>query len=178
MRRTRWFHRKVDQSGFSVAELLVVIIIGGILIAASIPALKQHTQTARLKQASDEVAGTLKLARQRAVATGNPVVVVFDMANNNFLLYEDEDEDGTQDSGETQSGPYDVPNSVLLGAVRFSNAEVTFSARGSASETGSVVLMNSRMKVQRIDVSAPTGLVYVSDILSYEEMEERYGGDN
>jgi type II secretion system protein H len=161
-------HRGNREAGFSIIELMVVVVIMTIVLAASIPALRQHTETVNLTKGSREVESSLKLARTRAVSTNTPVVVVFDTNANTYLLFEDEDGDGTHDSAETMSGPFEVPKKVALGSVSFGRNTVTFVPSGAASETGSVVLVNTKNLAQRIDLTAATGLVYVSDVYQYE----------
>ena len=75
---------------------------------------------------------------------------------------------GSNNAGETGSGPFEVPHKVAIGSVSFARNEVTFTPNGAASETGSVVLVNTRNLAQRIDLTAATGLVYVSDVYQYE----------
>jgi Tfp pilus assembly protein FimT len=162
----RW--QVVAESGFSVIELMVVVIILTAILAASVPGLVRHTETLRLREASNNVAGTLKLARQRAVATNNDVVAVFDSENGTYLVFEDADGDGFQDSDEPVTGPYDMPKRISMGAVSFTGEKVTFGPGGSATETGSVVIFNSRDRALRIDLMAATGLVYISDVYEYE----------
>ena len=162
-------HADGRESGLSIVELLVLVIITGGVLAAWLPAFRGHTQSANLESASEAVAGTLKLARQRSVATSNDVVVVFDAANGTFYMFEDSDGDGVHDKGETKSGSYSVPRRVTMGAVSFANDQVTFSPLGSASETGSVVLVNSQDRAKRIDLTAATGVVYVSEVYAYRE---------
>lgn len=157
------------EAGFSLIELLVVVVIMTGILAASIPALRQHTESINLKNASEAIAGTLKLARQRSVATNNDVVVVFDTDNGTFYIFEDADGDGSYDAEETRSGSYSVPRRVTIGSVSFANDKVTFNPLGSASETGSVILVNSRHRAKRVDLTAATGLVYVSDVYALGE---------
>jgi type II secretion system protein H len=163
-RSRRW----AGSAGFSVIELMVVVVIMAAVLAASIPALRQHTDTVNLRKASDDIAGTFKLARQRAVATNTDVVVVFDSAGGTFYAFEDTDGDGVYDAGETRTGTYGVPKKVTMNSVSFTSEQVTFAPRGNAGETGSVELVNSRSKAIRVDLTAATGLVYISDIYSYE----------
>lgn len=160
--------RSNRETGFSIVELMVVVVIMTIVLAASIPALRQHTEDVNLTKGAREVEGTFKLARTRAVSTNRSVVVVFDTTNNTFFLFQDDDGDGNHDSGETASGVYEVPGKVVLGNVSFARNTVTFQPTGAASETGSVELVNSRNLAQRIDLTAATGLVYVSDVYHYE----------
>jgi type II secretion system protein H len=160
--------RRAGERGFSIIELLVVVVIMTAVLAASIPALRGHAETVSLRKASTDIAGTLKLARQRSVAVNRDVIVVFDEVDDSYYLFEDTDGDGTFDSGETQAGPYDLPKRVVLADVSFASDEVTFRPGGSASETGSIIVVNSRDRGLQIDLMATTGLVYISDIFQYE----------
>ncbi|MFH1311772.1 MAG: GspH/FimT family pseudopilin [Candidatus Eisenbacteria bacterium] len=155
------------ETGFSLIELLVVVAIMTGLLAASIPSLRSHTESINLIKASQSVAGTMKLARQRAVTTLNDVVVIFDTSAGTYYVFEDVDKDGVYDTGETRSGTYKIPNRVGIEDVSFTNDKVTFNARGAASETGAVILLNTRDRAKRIDLTAATGLVYVSDVYAY-----------
>jgi hypothetical protein len=65
-----------------------------------------------------------------------------------------------------------MPNDISINSVSFANATVTFDPTGSASETGNVVMAGCNELAQRVDVTAPTGLVYVSDIYALVAMEE------
>lgn len=165
--RAKWM------SGFSVIELMVVVVIMAVIAAASIPAFWGHIESVNLTKGSRQVEGSLKLARTRAVSTNNPVVVVFNSTDGTFFVFEDTDGDGTQDADETTAGPYEVPNRISLNSVSFASETVTFNPNGSASETGTVELSNTKERAQRVDVTAPTGLIYVSDVYALGEALER-----
>jgi len=160
------------EAGFSVIELMVVAVIMAIIVAASIPSFRSHTASVNLIKGTSKVAATLKLARTRAVATNDPIVVEFDGDAGTYFLFQDENGDGRFGSGETSAGPYEMPNNTSINSVSFANATVTFSPTGSASETGNVVVASCKELAQRVDVTAPTGLVYVSDIFDLAHMEE------
>ncbi len=160
------------EAGFSIIELMVVAVIMAIIVAISIPSLRSHTASVNLTKSASKVAASLKLARMRAVASNVPVIVEFDSDAGTFFLYQDEDEDGNFDSGETSAGPYEMPSNTSISSVSFTNSTVTFNPTGSASETGNVVVASCENLAKRVDVTAPTGLIYVSDIYDLADVEE------
>lgn len=157
------------QRGFSMVELLVVAALFTVVLAFSLPAFNKSRKTAKLMNATREVSSVMKLARSRAVATSNSVIVEFDEDAGTFQAFEDADGDSTHDSDEIMIGPYELPGNVCFTDVGFTGAKVTFSGSGAASETQSLVLLACSGHAQRVDVSAPTGLVYMSQIYSYGE---------
>lgn len=154
--------------GFTMIELLVVGAIFTIILAFSLPAFNKSRKTAKLMNATREVSSTMKLARSRAVASSNPVIVEFDADAGTFRAFEDSDGDAIHDTGEIMIGPYELPGSVSFTDVGFADSKVTFTGSGAASETQSLVLLACSGHALRVDVSAPTGLVYISEIYSYE----------
>jgi len=56
--------------GFTLIELMITLTVLGILVAFSVPAFMRLSGSQRLKGATENVAGQLRLAREKAVATG------------------------------------------------------------------------------------------------------------
>ncbi len=157
------------QRGFSMVELLVVAAIFTLVLAFSLPAFNKSTKTAKLMNATREVSSTMKLARSRAVASSNPVIVEFDEDAGTFQAFEDADGDATHDAGEIMIGPYDLPGNVSFTDIGFADSKVTFTGSGAASESQSLVLLACSGHALRVEVSAPTGLVYISEVFQYGE---------
>jgi prepilin-type N-terminal cleavage/methylation domain-containing protein len=164
-----------SERGFSLIELLVVGAVMTMVLAFSLPAFNKSRKTAKLMNATREVSSTMKLARSRAVATSNPVIVEFDDAAGTFQAFEDVDGDSTYDAGEVRVGPYELPNNVSFTDVGFANGRVTFRGSGAASESQSIVLLACTGHAQRVEVSAPTGIVYISEVYRYGEETARDG---
>jgi type II secretion system protein H len=164
--------RRPCEAGFSVVELMVVVIIMTIVAFATVPAFRSHTDTVNLAKGAAGVASSLKLARTRAVANNTPVIVTFNQDNGSYFLFEDEDGDGTHDGDETSAGPFETPDRINLDDVSFGSNTLTFTPAGGASETGAVVLANPKRLALRIDVTGATGLVYVSDMYSLDGAAE------
>ncbi|HUG36409.1 MAG TPA: GspH/FimT family pseudopilin [Candidatus Limnocylindrales bacterium] len=62
-----------SRAGFSMAELLVVCAIFGILASASVPFFLRYYQTAALRTATEELASFLNQGRQIAIKVNQPV---------------------------------------------------------------------------------------------------------
>jgi prepilin-type N-terminal cleavage/methylation domain-containing protein len=70
---------KLNRNGFSIVELLIVVVIIGIIAAVAIPASKPLIENIRLATTANAVRNTLYMAKTRAL--GDPLVhcgVVFD----------------------------------------------------------------------------------------------------
>lgn len=153
------------ERGFSLIELMVVIVITGLLFL-SVPALRKHSANSSLIQASENLASTLRLARQRAVAAGINAVVVFDVTTNSYYIFDDVDGDRNLGTNERQTAFTKLPSGVSFADVNFSQNKVSFNPRGSADQTGDVILINRNGIARQILLNAPTGLVYISDTYS------------
>jgi prepilin-type N-terminal cleavage/methylation domain-containing protein len=62
--------RERAERGFSLIELAIVLVVLGILFAFSIPNFQSLSSSFQLRGAAENVAGQLRLARERAIATG------------------------------------------------------------------------------------------------------------
>jgi len=58
------------ERGFSLIELAIVLVVMGILFAFSIPGFQNLSASYQLHGAAESVAAQLRLARERAIATG------------------------------------------------------------------------------------------------------------
>ncbi len=82
----RTFHS--NQTGFTLAELLVVVAIIGIMFAITLPALTNITGQTRLEAAANALHSAAKLARQHAVSRNEPTYLVFhDEQTDSELAY-------------------------------------------------------------------------------------------
>ncbi|MGH8601373.1 MAG: GspH/FimT family pseudopilin [Gammaproteobacteria bacterium] len=72
--------------GFTLLELMVVLVIVGIVLAVVPVAFSGAVRSAELKAATHEMAAALKRARNHAVAAQRETVLLLEMANRRYRL--------------------------------------------------------------------------------------------
>ncbi len=63
--------------GFSLIELLVTVLVMGMILAVSIPAFRGYRESHLLSSTARNIAGQLRLAREKAIATGTMQTIHF-----------------------------------------------------------------------------------------------------
>jgi len=76
--------------GFTLLELLVVLVLIGLLTALVFPSMGRGMAMLRLKTSSREIAATLRLARSKAIAEQQIYWVGFDAEKNEIELASDD----------------------------------------------------------------------------------------
>ena len=75
-RAVRFGGRLVSQAGFTLAEMLVVLSVIGIVVGLSIPSLSRSIDTTKLKGATQSLAGAYQDARLRATQNNQPYEII------------------------------------------------------------------------------------------------------
>ena len=140
---------RYTERGFTLVELLMVVVIMAAMFAFTAPILRVSPQR-RVQTAARQLAADLDLARTRAMATKAIARLAFDSAAGTYIGYLDHDADGliTQIGAETQElGGFgerelgrDVvfgrgnataaPGDTMSGAITFANSRIEFDGRG------------------------------------------------
>ena len=66
-----------DASGFSLIELVTVLVVFGIVLSFGIPSFWRYSQSQQLRGTSENLVQTIQLQRSRAMATGQNVSINF-----------------------------------------------------------------------------------------------------
>jgi len=151
------------ERGFSLMELMVSLTLMTVMFAVGVPAMSRYLRTNHVLGSANNLAGELRLARQRAVSEQNWVIFSWSLADDHYRWHDDDDSDGVADTGEYISDWRELPNGVDLvnGASAFGTASVTFRANGSASQAGQLKVANAENLSRTIQLVAASGLVKV-----------------
>ena len=111
--------RSLNQRGFTLVELLIVIAITAVLIAGAVYFANRYLPVYRLREATRDMASTLQQARLEAIRRSANCVVSFSTAVNgtlfDYISFVDDDQDFQFDPGET-----------LLSSVQLANYQYVF----------------------------------------------------
>ena len=138
-----------NKKGFTLVEVMVVVAILGIIAAIGTTGLLHSLPTMRLKSAARDIFSASMQAKAEAVRRGENVTILFDTANNTWLMFLDSDNDEVVDAGETvllaatplpprvSFDPGLVVNGNLhADGVSFANNALVFSPRGIPTGAG------------------------------------------
>src|SRR5262249_18043715 len=139
------------QSGYTLIEIAVVILILGLLFGFSIPTFAAYRQSQMLEAATQNLVGQLRLGRQKAISLQHEEKLTFSVGTNRFSV-----KDLT--TGQT-FGPYRFPNGVVLEEASIVVAGVTGSTitaltDGRYSGSGEFILRDPKGVCDTVSVQA------------------------
>jgi prepilin-type N-terminal cleavage/methylation domain-containing protein len=76
-----------EQKGFSLPELLVVLLIVAIILALALPQILSSQRLFRFSGLQRQVATSLREARQEAMSQRKPITLRYDNANKRIITY-------------------------------------------------------------------------------------------
>ena len=133
--------RGLNERGFSLIELMLVVAIIGILSTLGYPYAARYLESAKLRAAAQELAVVINGARQMAITRNTNVCMT--LASNKAVYRSGATNpcSGTifVGSGTAADGSMALQNSVQITA---STANVTFSSLGAASPAGTYTVTN------------------------------------
>ncbi len=149
-------------SGFTLIEVVLVLVISGILAAAAIPVMTGMYNRTRISGAADLVTDVLEHAKGRAKA--NPIAycgVYFEYGTNRYYIFDDVNKNRSYDSNdsirkrEDLGGPFEFTASS---SDPLPNQSVIFRADGAAVAAGEIDIQLGS-KTRTIGVSSATGFI-------------------
>jgi len=164
----------VKEKGFSLVELIVVLLIVSLSISLVIPSLSRFSRTIELKAATKKISGILRYYRSEAVNKGNVYQVFFDsdMREVKVQSMESTEEKGEGEKKDDQSPKkiYSVPDGVHIKEIKVESLQyssdlptIEFYPNGG-SNGGTILLYNEGGKEYRIKIHFLTGMVEVESV--------------
>ncbi|MDM8007987.1 MAG: prepilin-type N-terminal cleavage/methylation domain-containing protein [Phycisphaerae bacterium] len=123
------------ERGFSLIELMIVLVVLGLIIGYSIPSFQRFSSTLQLRGASENIAGQLRLAREKAIATGVVQPVSF-----RYGYLGESDYRTTPASG--VGGSWRLPRGVTYAWGSGAESTYVFQKDGRCDRSGLIVLQN------------------------------------
>lgn len=128
-------HCSRREKGFSLVELLTVVLIIGILAAVSLPAIASYYRNYQVNGAARQVASEVTTARIRAIARNVRVGATFQIADSDSYRYLIEGQN-PGDPPEIRGPLYDLPQNVQFQAAGATDGGVRFRSLGMACDPG------------------------------------------
>jgi prepilin-type N-terminal cleavage/methylation domain-containing protein len=155
-------HRANRQAGFSMAEMMVVTLVAGITLAATIPAMGRFMQTASLDSSAKQMVAHMRLTRQKAVSEGEQYLFLW-YDSSWYYIIRDDDGNGYYSGGEHYDGPFWLPDGIYTAnATGITTPWIQFRPNGSCSESGTFQMYNARGSSFTMTLMGPTGQVIIS----------------
>ena len=150
-----------NKSGFTLMELILVLVVMGILAAIAIPTFMGLLPAMRLNGAARQVMGDLMNARMEAVKQNNEFRVFFGSPSaNQYQVLDDDDNNGTASTGEeiTTKNIQDNYNDVTFS----STGNPIFYPKGTATSLATITLQNTAGGCKKVKI-AITGRVKIAE---------------
>jgi len=147
--------RYARSAGFTMLELLVVIVLIGVLAAISPPIFSNGVSAAEHRALARSVAQTLRFARSEAVANRTDVGVEFNLQDRTFQL------PGGKRKGKWPENIALELTTTAAETIDEKHAYVRFYADGGS--TGGRVTLKYKEREYRIDISWLTGHIAIEE---------------
>lgn len=158
-----------SKRGFTILELLAVVVIIGILAAISVPTFDLAIKKIRFKADSNVLLSGLRRARSQAISKRMQCGVSFDTLNNVFSVFEDQEspEAFTLDAGDSVIVVDTLGRGMQAMSTSFLDNSVFFFPDGTASISGTIngrATWGMDTALVQISVLAATGRVKMESL--------------
>jgi Tfp pilus assembly protein FimT len=134
---------KRQLSGFTIIELMIIIVIIGIAAAMAVPSFFRTMPKLEARATARNILNYVRLARSKAVSERSQFGVYIDVNTSTYLLFKDTINPPQETFNEGDSvvaGPLTIDPDINLSASTFTNNCVVFLPTGGASESGSYTI--------------------------------------
>ena len=141
---------KRSRQGFTLAEILIVITIMGIIMMLALPKMGNMNDRNQMRSAKDGIAARLSAARAAAIATGRPSKFYVEADSMRITTF--------NGSVETPKGTTISLKRQFGVSVVSPNISILFDGRGMTSNSGNVIKFTRNALTDSLCIS-PIGLV-------------------
>ena len=139
------------QAGFTMVELMIVIVVIAILSAIAVPNIISWLPNYRLKSAARDLFSNMQKARMQAVKENKNIVTRFDSVINPEIYYFDADNNNAYTPGE-----YKIDLSTYKSGVDYGTGNAASNWNGDNCTRASSITFNSRG-------SSNSGTIYIQN---------------
>ena len=133
--------------GFSLIELIIVMTILGIIIAAASARLRDITVNARISSAINQITADIDQAKTMSMGKRKQIKIIFNQNNETYTIYKSGQvytdypgsDNGVVSLSDSNSSGVDITSINLDG----SNV-LTFTKWGNCMQSGTIILNNTR----------------------------------
>ena len=138
---------RLATAGFSVVELMVVMVVIGILMAFAVPTFTEFLSNQQIRVGADAVISGLQVARGEAIRRNLSVQVAIDVPNSGWVVSESASgtmvQTRTHEEGSRNANLTTIPNGTTT---------LTFTPLGGVTGNN-----DGSFSVQQIDIDNPGG---------------------
>jgi general secretion pathway protein H len=159
--------------GFSLIELIVVLVVIGLSASLVVPSLSRFSKTVELKGAARKISAILRYCRSEAVNKGQTYQIIFDSDLREVRVQKtessEEKEDDMRKEGKAVRQMYHLPGGINVKEVDIASPQhssdyptIEFYPNGG-SNGGSFLLNSAERRGYRIKVHFLTGMVKIEE---------------
>lgn len=134
-----------NNRGFTLIEIMVTIAIIGTVSAIAIPNMISWRGKRQLEGSARNFNSDMQLARIAAIREAETVSAVFDLANDNYQIFVDYDEDYSLDAGDGDRELRNItlPSGITISVSSFTGDNTQFNSRGRPNIVGTLTFRNT-----------------------------------